>query len=89
MAAILTENAQAGDKAIFDDIIERAYPGYKKMTANAILQKMISDGVIQVESLVVQMLPLVPKSEQKGIIEDLIRATQKVEQDVIAKMRKD
>lgn len=40
------------------------------------------------ESLVVQMLPLVPKSEQKGIIEDLIRATQKVEQDVIAKMRK-
>lgn len=41
------------------------------------------------ESLVVQMLPLVPKSEQKGIIEDLIRATQKAEQDVIAKMRKD
>lgn len=34
------------------------------------------------ESLVVNMLPFVPKSEQKGIIEDLIRATQKVTQEV-------
>lgn len=40
------------------------------------------------ESLVVSMLPLVPKKEQKVIIESLIRTTQKVEQDVIAKMQK-
>lgn len=68
MASILTENAQAGDKAIFDDIIERAYPGYKKMTSNAILQKMLSDGVIQVDGLFEKAIAKVGKIERESTV---------------------
>ena len=39
------------------------------------------------ESLVVQMLPLLPKRMQKVFIDDMVRATQKQEQEVIAKMK--
>ena len=39
------------------------------------------------ESLVVQMLPNLPKRTQKVFIDDMVRATQKQEAEVIAKMK--
>jgi hypothetical protein len=51
MASILTENCQAGDEVILNDIIDKAYPGYKNMTASQLLTKMCQDGTIHVESL--------------------------------------
>ena len=39
------------------------------------------------ESLVVQMLPLLPKRMQKVFIDDMVRATQKQEKEAIAKMK--
>ena len=39
------------------------------------------------ESVVVEMLPLLPKRMQKRFIDDMVRATQKQEQEVIAKMK--
>ena len=39
------------------------------------------------ESLVVQMLPHLPKRMQKMFIDDMVRATQKQEAEVIAKMK--
>jgi len=41
------------------------------------------------QSLVVQMLPSLPKRVQKMFIEDMVRATQKQESEVIAKMNKE
>lgn len=41
------------------------------------------------ESLVVQMLPMLPKRMQKAFIEDMVRATQKQEKEVIDKMVKE
>ena len=41
------------------------------------------------ESLVVEMLPNLPKRMQKVFIDDLVRATKKQEQAVIAKMNKE
>ena len=41
------------------------------------------------ESLVVQMLPLLPKRMQKVFIDDMVRATKKQEQQVIEKMNKE
>lgn len=41
------------------------------------------------ESLVVQMLPFMPKRVQKSFVEDMVRATKKQEQEVIAKMTKE
>ena len=38
------------------------------------------------ESMVVEMLPFVPKRMQKTFIEDMVRATQKQEKEVIDKM---
>ena len=40
------------------------------------------------ESLVVQMLPSLPKRVQKMFIEDMVRATQKQEKEVIDKMNR-
>ena len=39
------------------------------------------------ESVVVEMLPHLPKRMQKVFIDDMVRATQKQEQEVIAKMK--
>ena len=41
------------------------------------------------ESLVVQMLPFMPKRVQKSFVDDMVRATQKQEQEVIRKMNKE
>lgn len=38
------------------------------------------------EHVVVEMLPFLPKRMQKVFIEDMVRATQKQEKEVIAKM---
>ena len=40
------------------------------------------------ESVVVEMLPHLPKRMQKVFIEDMVRATQKQEKQVIEKMQK-
>ena len=39
------------------------------------------------QSTLVSILPLLPKRQQKVLIEDMIRATQKQEQQVVAKMK--
>lgn len=41
------------------------------------------------ESMVVEMLPFLPKRMQKVFIEDMVRATKKQEQQVIDKMNKE
>ena len=41
------------------------------------------------ESVVVEMLPHLPKRMQKVFIEDMVRATKKQEQQVIEKMNKE
>jgi hypothetical protein len=41
------------------------------------------------ESVIVSILPDLPKRKQKVLIEDMIRATQKLEREVIAKMNKE
>jgi len=41
------------------------------------------------ESMVVEMLPYMPKRMQKVFIEDMVRATKKQEQQVIEKMNKE
>ncbi len=41
------------------------------------------------ESMVVEMLPFLPKRMQKVFIEDMVRATKKQEKAVIDKMQKD
>lgn len=40
------------------------------------------------ESLVVEMLPFMPKRVQKNFINDIVRATQKQEKEVIDKMNR-
>lgn len=40
------------------------------------------------ESMVVEMLPLIPKRLQKALIDDMVRATQKQEAEILAKMQK-
>lgn len=41
------------------------------------------------ESMVVEMLPFLPKRMQKVFIEDMVRATQKQEKQYIEKMQKE
>ncbi len=41
------------------------------------------------QSLVVSMIPHMPKKMQKVFIDDMVRATQKQEKEVIAKMAKE
>jgi len=41
------------------------------------------------ESVIVSILPDMPKRKQKALIEDMVRATQKLEREVIAKMNKE
>ena len=41
------------------------------------------------ESMVVEMLPFLPKRMQKVFIDDMVRATQKQERQVIDKMNKE
>ncbi len=41
------------------------------------------------QSLVVSMIPHMPKKMQKTFIDDMVRATQKQEKEVIAKMAKE
>lgn len=41
------------------------------------------------ESMVVQMLPFMPKRVQKSFVEDIIRAVQKNEAQIIAKTNKE
>jgi hypothetical protein len=41
------------------------------------------------ESVIVSMLPLMPKRAQKIVIDDMVRATQKQEREVIEKMSKE
>jgi hypothetical protein len=41
------------------------------------------------ESVIVSMLPLMPKRAQKIVIDDMVRATQKQEKEVIEKMSKE
>ena len=41
------------------------------------------------ESMVVEMLPFVPKRMQKVFIEDMVRATKKQEQEVVKKIMKE
>ena len=41
------------------------------------------------ESVIISLVPLLPKRQQKILIDDMVRATQKQEKEVIAKMQKD
>jgi len=41
------------------------------------------------ESMIVQMMPYMPKRVQKAFVEDMVRATQKQEQEVINKLSKE
>ena len=41
------------------------------------------------ESVIVSILPDMPKRKQKALIEDMVRATQRLEREVIAKMNKE
>jgi hypothetical protein len=41
------------------------------------------------ESLVVQMMPFMPKRVQKSFVEDLVRATKRQEQEVVNKLSKE
>ena len=41
------------------------------------------------ESVIVSLVPLLPKRAQKTLIEDMVRATQKQEKEAIAKMSKE
>jgi hypothetical protein len=41
------------------------------------------------ESVIISILPGLPKRQQKILIEDMVRATQKQEQEVLKKMAKD
>lgn len=41
------------------------------------------------ESVIVSILPDMPKRKQKALIDDMVRATQKLEREVIAKMNKE
>lgn len=41
------------------------------------------------ETTVIEMMKYTPKRYQKGLINDFIRATQRQEQEVIAKMKKE
>ncbi len=41
------------------------------------------------QSVIISILPMMPKRQQKILIDDMVRATQKQEQQVIEKMRKD
>ena len=41
------------------------------------------------QSVITSLVPLLPKRQQRVLIEDMIRATQKQERDVVAKMIKE
>lgn len=41
------------------------------------------------ESVIISMLPMMPKKAQKIVIEDMVRATKKQEQQVAEKMNKE
>ena len=40
------------------------------------------------QSVIISLVPLLPKRQQKVLIDDMVRATQKQEKEVIAKMNK-
>lgn len=41
------------------------------------------------QSVIISLVPLLPKRQQKVLIEDMVRAAKKQEQEVINKMQKD
>jgi Mor family transcriptional regulator len=55
MATTLSENFQKGDHLIFDKIIHYAYDNIGEHTYD-ILKSMVSDGVLQIETLVEQAI---------------------------------
>lgn len=66
----------------FSDAAGRNYPGFGGFQSHA-----FEAGYLQ--SLIVDMLPHLPKRLQKQFIDDMVRATQKQEKEVVDKMRQE
>ena len=66
----------------FSDAAGRAYPGMHGFNSHA-----FEAGYLQ--SMVVEMLPHLPKRMQKIFIDDMVRATQKQEKLAIERMNKE
>ena len=66
----------------FSDAAGRNYPGFNGFQSHA-----FEAGYLQ--SLIVEMLPHLPKRLQKQFIDDMVRATQKQEKEVVDKMRQE
>ena len=58
---------------------EAAYKNYKGHAFEA--------GYLQ--SVIISLVPLLPKRQQKVLIDDMVRAAQKQEREVVAKMNKE
>lgn len=63
----------------FSDAAGRNYPGFSGFQSHA-----FEAGYLQ--SLIVEMLPHLPKRLQKQFIDDMVRATQKQEKQVVDKL---
>jgi hypothetical protein len=66
----------------FSDAAGKAYPGWNGQPSHA-----FEAGYLQ--SMVVEMLPHLPKRMQKVFIDDMVRATQKQEKVAIERMNKE
>ncbi len=66
----------------FSDAAGRAYPGFNGAPSHS-----FEAGYLQ--SMVVEMLPHLPKRMQKIFIDDMVRATQKREKEIIERMNKE
>ena len=51
MASKLTENSIAGDVLLSDELLTKAYPNANTMDPVKLIQRMVKDGVIQVDAL--------------------------------------
>lgn len=66
----------------FSEAAGKNYPGFSGHNSHA-----FEAGYLQ--SMVVEMLPYLPKRMQKVFIDDMVRATQKQEQQIVDKIMKE
>jgi Mor family transcriptional regulator len=59
MAAHLGHNAMRGEKIFFDNLMHRAYRGYLRINTERLLERMVEDGVLQIDALLEKTISVV------------------------------
>lgn len=56
MATTLSANSVSGDMLVFDALINKAYPRYRRRSVHNLLANMVRDGVLQIDALLEQAI---------------------------------